>query len=668
MISRSAVFIAVLYLLSCPHFAVAQTIHLSENYNTWRRVISPDQLTAAGISRLSDLFTLLPDWRTTSIEEYTWNASANGLSPYQRPSWQILVDEIPLDLYAAGTSNINALPLTVLQIDSVEVINIPAIISGRFAEAGIIHIHTKKPKEGIHVSGGVAAGNETGDPGPYSFTEWATPNKDRIGPSYSALLAFSRSNTSLQLGFRSDQHHLTNQQIRPRVYSLYQGIYNPRLLISAPNLVLKTEGKTSRHTFTAGRSRFQNLLFFAPVGREIPARQTFSHLGLAGTLALGKSNSLRYHVSYNSNELNERPNRRDYDFDWRQDRLFVNTEMQVKSPLLTAALGSGVDYTYVFSPTPLADPSLLLTSAYGLVHTTLTPFWKQYAAVHLTHAFDRIGVKGLTRMTVYPTNRQSLTVNVSYARFSPEERDDLWFWVDKGYRFPGQDEVALTLPSFHLMSNAFTIDAGWSFQSAGSFNLNFSTLYRSFLHHALTTYDFHFDSGTIEGSGSNVEFFVPETSVHPDVTGQVIGLSAGVSQSILRSIHHNLTYSYLRPYSSDVVFWRAWSCLPWHLVQYSFLFTHDARFSIYGRLYYQSPTKWPDFAPASLQSNGKFPERLPHLLLTDMTVHKRFWHDHISASFSISNALNRNTRYHPAGAITSLAFHARLVLNLGMSM
>ena len=107
-----------------------------------------------------------------------------------------MLDGQRIDMKLFDMNNLNLLPVALDFVDSVEIVSLPRIHNGEFTNRGLIHIHTRRPTNGFFFRGSVIGGNETGDPGPYRYTGYYSPNVDAIGPD-----------ASLSFGFGSKDRH-----------------------------------------------------------------------------------------------------------------------------------------------------------------------------------------------------------------------------------------------------------------------------------------------------------------------------------------------------------------------------------------------------------------------------------------------------------------------------
>ncbi|UCH09730.1 MAG: hypothetical protein JSU61_10985, partial [Fidelibacterota bacterium] len=158
-----------------------------------RRVLSSEDIKTAGLTHLADILLLLDDWSIASLDGFHWKMSVNGLSSFQEQDWIVMVDGQRIDLKAFGTVYLNHLPLSLDLIDSIQVFSVPVIHEGEFADRGLIHIHTQEAKSGISFQGSEVVGQKTGDPGPYLFTDFTSPNVDHILPGYTLSVRYKAS-------------------------------------------------------------------------------------------------------------------------------------------------------------------------------------------------------------------------------------------------------------------------------------------------------------------------------------------------------------------------------------------------------------------------------------------------------------------------------------------
>ena len=98
--------------------ATAAECHYADQTRT---VLTGDDIERSGAIRLTDVFRLMPEWHTVSTDFYLWQS---GPGIFSLPDWDgmmMMVDGQPLHATLLGISYLNAYPLDVGLIDSIEV-------------------------------------------------------------------------------------------------------------------------------------------------------------------------------------------------------------------------------------------------------------------------------------------------------------------------------------------------------------------------------------------------------------------------------------------------------------------------------------------------------------------------------------------------------------------
>ena len=305
----------------------------------FRTVLSHDDLLREGIHRPGDVLRLADGWHTASVEGFSRRATAAGLSPLDAPQWRVLLDGAEAPIETPSGPELNLLPFSLAQIDSVVITRAPTLAGGDVATGGVIAFYTRRPPRGVHAHAEGWAGNETGDPGPFYYVGAQSPNIDRIGPHLAAGVSAAGRRFSAAASFRSDEHHATDAQQIERVYGLYNDARRPRILLRAPHGVLAYHGGAGRAQLSGGYTSLRNLAYLEPAGRETPTHDRYAY----GNLLVGRRwgpRSVEFRTSLSALRLSLRPNRRDVWMDWReqQARAHLAGAWQTGAARLTADL------------------------------------------------------------------------------------------------------------------------------------------------------------------------------------------------------------------------------------------------------------------------------------------------------------------------------------------
>ena len=113
------------------------------------------------------------------------------------------------------------LPINITQIDSVEIFTVPQLHQGIFTDYGLIHIHTKNISQGKSLTLSQSAGNEIGDPGPYRYTKFDSPNVEKVGLGSTVTVDFNNNNRIFSFGINYMGHGINDWATTKRNHSIY---------------------------------------------------------------------------------------------------------------------------------------------------------------------------------------------------------------------------------------------------------------------------------------------------------------------------------------------------------------------------------------------------------------------------------------------------------------
>lgn len=621
------------------------------------QVITAEEIAQAGVARLSDIFDLLDSWTAISTDGYAWDVSAAGLAPYQDASWLLLVDDVPMDLRVLGRQNINTLALSITQVDSITVISRPAIIAGRFAPAGVVHIHTRRPLTGAEVRGHVSGGNETGDPGPYRYTELATPNVDRIGPVFQGSASAAGSRWGLRVQGKADEHHATDERIRQRVFTLYEGVRAPQLLHKSARADAEIRGVRGFHRIFGAISRFQDLLFFDPLGLELPANHNQFRGGVTGRFGSGTKIAARYRAMGFRSQVADRQNRRGVSAYWQQDGMSGMTALDLRHGSWQTTFGTGMDIFRTQFIGQSGRHALRVFRFHGSIHRLLGRRARVTGEFAGSMASGAFGYGGLVTLTGSLGGGIMAEITGTLAQL--EEEQGIWYWIREGYMAPGATGAAM--PAEFGVSRTVTADLRLSRSFSDAARVTVSAGVRNIDGATLTTRTARWDAATTG--------FQTATTVHTGVSGRTVrfGLAADIQPH--SSLGLRLVYTRLGVMSGDVVFREVWRRHPGYRAGATIRYAPDGRFTLYGRLRVDGSSSWAGYRVAAQDSEGRYMAYVPAAWLLDVTAKKRFWRDHLRMGVTLRNMLNQEHRTHPAGAITNMAlyFHAEFFFGVRSS-
>ena len=275
--------------------------------------------------RYVDFLQYSADIDVNSTDFYHWRISIDDLSDYQENGWQLMVDGHLLKPHIYGEKVLNQLALSSLLIDSIEIINYPDVSNGNFSDKGIIHIHTVKPDRGFNCYGAISAGNESGDPGPYKYTDRGSPNVDKIGYDNSGIIEYAYPSGWLRLSCFYQQHTFTDLAVRSRIKSKTTDW--PGANKSAVAFDYQYHGKRWQHSVLSslGSSR-PYFLFIDAMEQEFPMQFGCFQWSYSGN----RLNSIHWHLDYNYNQIRQCENAIESLMPYDQHTIDFRTEISQK--------------------------------------------------------------------------------------------------------------------------------------------------------------------------------------------------------------------------------------------------------------------------------------------------------------------------------------------------
>ncbi len=619
-----------------------------------RQVIPASLFQQAGARRLGDILTLIDDWDVSGVDGFTWQASPRGLSSLERPDWKVMIDGQLFDLDLVGVRSLDRLPVTLGQIDSVEVISAPAMVDGVFSDGGLIRIHARKPRDGVSVRASLASANETGDPGPYRFTDLATPNIDRIGTGVAGSVGFAGKPGYLALGARWQEHFVTDPPVRQRNFGITVADY-PFITQGALSLEAALTGSGGRHAIYLGRSWTRDYFFLPQLGREVPVESPFNQASIDGSFGLTPDTRLRYRAAYSSNALDRHDNALDLDFDWELRRWRAGLEAVRHRPGLRAALGFTLEGASAETGYALADGRLTLIRAHGAVSYRLAESVNQTFAVQLTGGEGDFGLRAALTHLWSPHAGQTIEATMAWVERLPAEDGRVWLWLQRGYGFLSDAGVEVTRDGELETARGLIGDLRWRVPLADGLSLRLGTYVRVSSRLALDQQPFQFDSAS--------QTFAGPVRLRIDQHGELGGAELAVEWS-RRSLQVRTYYRYQDVLGGSGAYREAWRTVPRQRLRVSALYTPWPTLGLWAAMRYRTSTRWADYRLSAQQSGGRYSGKLDDALVLDLAVQKWLWKRRLRGHLLFQNVFNNAAPDHPIGAAYGLSFAVQGELQL----
>jgi len=620
-----------------------------------RVVLHAEDLRRAGVTRLADIVLLVEDWRPTTVDGFTWRG-ASSLGLYDGRQWQVQVDGKPLAIDIFATSALNRVPVSMTQIDSIEVFTLPAIHNGRFVDAGLIHVHTIRLPAGWSGGARVFAGNETGEPGPYQFTELRTPNVERIGPDYSLDAA---------RGGRAGFARATYAALRSYAYDNATATRN-EAIVGGTDLHLDVEGGMGRarlrigesdHDVLIGGSRFDDFYFLKPYGREIPARARTTLLAASGRLRMGASRSVSYRVGYSRNEVAYRQNALSLDLDWAYDRTYGELELEYAGATNGVTAGFGVERTEVETAFELGRSKLETARVYADTYHRGGGRLENRIGALLLLGEDDVAFNAVWQASAQ-TRGHRLEANLSYAERVPECDDRIWYWDERGYEFLGDNGVEITRHGSLDVARRASADFAWRPPAARQVTCEARIFWRFLWDQYVERQGYQYDATD--------KSFLGPVGLFAGERGAVAGVKLAVNVNASKNLETRLVYEFQSDVGADAELAAAWDAVARHHFRVAARYTVNRKFGLWALFSYWSATHWRDYEAVEIQSGGEYAVRLPAIALLDVGLDKWFWHERVRGNVLFRNALDRTVRFHPVGATFDLTVFLQIEVLWGM--
>ncbi len=643
----------VLFALALP--TASDTTGVRPPDDPARQVITRQDIEAAGLYRVPDLFRLLDGTRTATVDGFTWRAGLLDGDPFGAEAWALLLDGARVDLGLFGRQNLSLLPVAITQIDSVEVWTEPRLVGGRLA-AGVVHVHTRQARAGPAARAGAAIGNEVGDPGPFRYVpELRSRNVDKIGGNYDAWAGAGDARRGASLRAKWLRFYPTDDALARRVFDALNGADIPRQRLLAPALRLDADVLGGQHRLQLLGAGLNDLAFFEPFGRELPVQRLYGQVALGGTLRTDSVRTLTYRLSAAENRWEKRfpdvalgP-----DPAWR-GRTF-RAGFETTSPLGPFVSTGGVEVERI---TARGAEGAMLHRLYGALARAAGRGAQRLAWSLTFRGGSGVGsvVLSARKRVRTPLGPATVAGTAGLVQRLPVETGRFSVWEARGYdAFDGAVAVErggayreattghLGLDAALALGPGVTVTAGGALRHFRGLALEFRP----------------------EAPDPDRLRPPPPLVVAPDARGSVATgrMAVRAARGMWRG---RLSYDVQAPLAGDADFERAWAVVSRHRASAWASLTPAPSFTAWASLTARSGARWPAYAGLTGRGPlGLYDAEVPAAWLLDAALEKTVWQRRLRASLLFRNLLNAEERYHPVGAAIDLRMYLRVELQLG---
>lgn len=598
--------------------------------------ITREEIRKACLMRLNELFNLIDDWQGFSVDGFDWRMSVNSLRPVQTQGWIILLNGQRVSIQAFKSQNINLLPVSIEQIDSVTVVGIPQLYGGEFSDRGIIHIYTTEEDTGLALHGRLALGNETGDPGPYRYTPQSTVNVDREANDESYGMSYAADNWQAGAHQKNLVHYPTDERILKRVwFPLLKDDY-PRIDVNSTFL----QGRYKKQYLQVGYTFNRDHLFVKPLSREIPMRRSIVFGGLRGIV----SKRMHYALLYQNDLISKRENYNAGD---------INRKSQFLNAQIGGIFGStraGMEFqNYLFSSPYVPGQKERAQVRFSIANTiSIGRRIKQMASSQVLACKDFTTVKAALSYHYFLRSFYTINGTLAYSERHPEEYDE----------YDGLSPGSGLKSSFN----------GNRKERSGSVNVYnyikirpdlqamvglklikyFSTILEDQLFY-YTNYNFSFTSPLKFNTGAG---------------GESAGIFIHVKHKWHRNLAQEIFYQCRFYQKGDDLYLDGLSPLPRQKASLQVSFMPFENSSVWTKITWIPETRWPEYKNIAEQSNYLYNDVVPEAINWDLALQKTIWKKRLRGSLVFRNLLNRRQISHPVGTSNLLRFYIQVELDL----
>lgn len=630
-----------------------------------------DSLETTILINPNDLLHSISDWDIATTDGFTYRLNS-GLYGFYGPQPTVYLDDIPVDFSFFNWQNLNMLPASMDHITKINYSSKPQVHHHNLARAGYLNLHTTKPDTGFHAYGSFAVGNQSEDPGPWSYdSSKVTPNIDRRGPHYFSHFSYRSPDWYTKVSFSLRQHQPTNLNNHHRLgsYSLVDGTWHAvKTTVNNGLAEIGYEQDKLEIKSRALYSENEEYLFYQPFGSEIPATTGYRQWALDGSVQLSDTWTLQGQYLIDQKSIDYRINNKEYNFDWHQlnhrfsaASLYNNNNLKLEiGGMLQASTTEG----------PQLENQQYIATLYSQAALKLNLKHSFYSELNTDFATNQSAISFSTGSDHQLSDIWRLSPELGYNELLYFRQQSSTYWIDRGYNIFSQ----LNIPS----ESPFSSKKNRSFQANITNEVDLSsqvllTIGGKYIHH----YNLNIPWQKVahdERMATGI-YTQPQQFEFTPEQGRRIEFDIKLAHKINSLLSHNLKFRTQHTLDGSTRYEAYWQQVANNNIEYKLRLqpVSDLRFSINGS--YQSSTKWGEYANLegkqyrSLQPQyplryGTFHTESPSFFNLHLTAQKDFWDERFVTTFSIRNLLNTEVRYHTLGLDKSLQFIIKASLSL----
>ncbi|PKL88052.1 MAG: hypothetical protein CVV23_12165 [Ignavibacteriae bacterium HGW-Ignavibacteriae-2] len=622
-----------------------------DNLNS--EIFTSEDIKSSGIITLNDIFDLSIRWNKSTINGYSNRASGNLLSTFQRQNFLVLVNGQKIELNFLDEQNLDILPFTIDQIDTVIFVNTPRNYKGFFTEKGLIEFILITPSKGFSISAMESIGNKVGDPGPYAYTQYNTPNIDKLGFLTGVSVKTKGENWSLNSNLKYFENFVTDGAIKNRI-SLLSDKQKERLL--GTNLDLSYNFWGGSHKLLFAYSEDADFFFFPPFGNEVPSKRFFRHVGFSGNIPVSNSLLYAYSIIKSINDLGRLDKENVLGFNLKINSTHINSSLHFSKNNFNSAIGINFD-KYDANKSGLNNDLLVnQVKLFFDLNFNFNSGISQFLGITLQKSGGTNTSKGYFITQWNFLSKHSLLLSASLSARDVSEDLNYFTWATP--ESPIFENTEIDYVDFELNKplKTYTLDFTYGFQENKNTKFSIGGFLRNFKNFYIEDYVYNFYG--------NDKLLKPFGEIAHNQKLTAAGVNFQAYFIFPANITNKIDYMYQKYLSGTESIINEWEKFPRHKIVYQLNIRPAENFGLGLKLTYLSETFWNEYIYLETQSNSFYNYRLDEKLLLDLSIQKSFWQNKIWTNILFKNIFNQKEYYNPIGVNLGLRFYLIVQLKL----
>lgn len=613
--------------------------------------ISKEEMDAKGLGKLSDIFFLVNGFDFATIDGYNHSIGYNVGDTYQTQNYSVFINENEIRFNDFEEININTIPINYTSINEIIIKNDPLIL-GNFQ----IHIFTKENIEKLSISGKFDVGNETGDPGPYKYTKYYSPNVDRVGFYNESNVALKLHNLELNCSFIDEEITYTDFAIRKRIHGMtsegYGSVERNSIFASCGYLLKNNNLKLS---FFQNKNEHE-FLFFAPLGREVPINNTsyqttFSFENLVSKNICGNVTYYEHLIETIKNPENISIDLLEKNWNGSVDLNNKNNRFQIRNRLK-------------FEMNKLSffkNENQIEENIFG-ISSNIKKIWSNCyetsIAVNLIKNEKEWHQKFQLLNEMKFKKNYFARLSFTYEHFDSKYKKNAWnYLIDDGELFE-EKRIEIIDDTESRKSKIFNSSLELRKNYRSGF-CRFQCKFSKQKNILFTEQDFALQK--------NYACFSDDLKITDNNEGILSEVSIEIEKKSFYKWNQNFYARYIYLIESNELFKNKFKERPQLTINYSVLYSYYNDFVIHNQIRWEAETEWNEYRRISgmtIEGKNILPVILEHKIndkfIWNSVITKKFWKKQIFSSLIIRNVLNNKINYHPIGASFDLTFFIKI--------